>query len=224
MFKRKYELDENVFNEINNESAYWIGYLYGDGNCTTENKIRLVCSQKDKELLIMFRNFIKCIHKPIKEFMSCGKYPSCGFEIRSWKIRKCLDKYQLSLQKEERGLLHIDLMQDNISKDFIRGLFDADGCFYHSGSHKNNLYAEITGYMPIMKSVLAILKHNNICSENKNITKNGKIYRIRLSFGDVIRLGRFMYDGNPKYKLKRKFGIFKNHLDRLNETTQKAKQ
>ena len=63
MFKRKYELDENVFNEVNNESAYWIGYLYGDGNCTSENKIRIACAQKDKDILIMFRSFIKCISK-----------------------------------------------------------------------------------------------------------------------------------------------------------------
>ncbi|MBO7696949.1 MAG: hypothetical protein J6T10_30330 [Methanobrevibacter sp.] len=220
MFKRKYELDENVFNEVNNESAYWIGYLYGDGNCTSENKIRIACAQKDKDILIMFRSFIKCISKPIKEYMSMGKYPACGFEIRSWKMKKCLDKYQLSLKKEKRGLINIDLMQDGVSKDFVRGLFDADGTFYYDGLHKNNLYAEITGYMPVMKSVLALLKHNKICSETKNITKNGKIYRIRLASSDCLKFGHFIYDGDPKFKLKRKFGMFKNHLDRLNETTQ----
>lgn len=222
--KRKYELDETVFNEINGYSAYWIGYLYGDGNCTCENKIRLCCKQEDKEVLIMFRSFIKCITKPIKDFISQGKYPCSSFEVRSWKLHNELKKYDVCKIKSKRGLINIDLLQDSVSKDFLRGLFDADGCFYFDGLHKNNLFAEITGYKPAMKSCLAILKHNKICSDNKNITKNGKIFRIRLAKEDCIRFGRFIYDGNPMFKLKRKFGLFKCYLDRLNETTQQAKQ
>lgn len=224
VIKRKYSLDENVFNELNGDSAYWIGYLYGDGNCTQENKIRLCCRQEDKDILYGFRSFIKCINKPIKDFINNGKYPASSFEVRSWKLRSGLKKYELDKKKEYRGLLHIDLLQDNISKHFIRGLFDADGSFYFDGLHKNNLFAEITGYMPVMKSCLAILKHNKICSNTKNITKNGKVFRIRLAKEDCIRFGKFIYDGDPMFKLKRKFGIFKSYLDRLNETTHLVKQ
>ena len=74
-FKRKYALNEKAFDEVNSSSAYWIGYLYGDGNCTRENRIRLCCSEKDKDILFSFRDFVSCVEKPIKDFMAAGKYP-----------------------------------------------------------------------------------------------------------------------------------------------------
>lgn len=221
-FKRKYALNEEVFDEVNSNSAYWIGYLYGDGNCTCENKVRLCCAIKDKELIIAFRNFISCIEKPIKYFMNNGKYPSCSFEVRSWKFHNALKKYELTKTKEHRGLLHIDLMQDNVAKDFVRGLFDADGCFYYDGLHKNNLFAEITGNMPVMKSLKSILLRHKVISEKKKITKNGSIFRIRLAKADCLRLINFMYGDKPRYFLKRKYGMAKSYLDRLNETTHKC--
>lgn len=225
MYKRKYELDERVFDEVNCNSAYWIGYLYGDGNCTTENKIRLACSEKDSDLLYRFRDFIKCIDKPIKHFMANGKYPSVGFEVRSWGLIKALSKYELNKKKDARGLVNIDLLQDSVSKDFIRGLFDADGSFYYDGLHNNNLFAEITGYKPVLKSVKEILVRHNVISREKNITNNGKIFRIRFAKDSCIKLINFMYGDKPTYYLKRKYGLAQNYLDRLNETTsQEMKQ
>ena len=221
-FKRKYALNEKAFDEVNSSSAYWIGYLYGDGNCTRENRIRLCCSEKDKDILFSFRDFVSCVEKPIKDFMAAGKYPSCSFEVISWKIKKTLSKYGLTKPKKDRGLLHIDLMQDNVAKDFVRGLFDADGSFYYDGLHKNNLFAEITGYLPVMKSLKSILLRHKVISEKKKITSNGKVFRIRLAQADCLRLIDFMYGEKPRYFLKRKYGLAKSYLDRLNETTHKC--
>lgn len=224
MYKRKYELNEEVFDEVNSESAYWIGYLYGDGNCTNENKIRVCCAEKDKELVINFRNFIQCIKKPIKHFLNNGRYPTVSFEIRSWKIKKALAKYELTQRKEQRGAVHIDLLQDEIARDFVRGLFDADGCFYYDGLHKNNLYAEITGNMPVLKSIKSILVRHKIIDEGKKIVSNGSVFRIRLAKSDCLKLIKFMYEGKPRYFLKRKYGLARSYLDRLNEMTLKQSE
>lgn len=218
MNKRKYSLNEQVFDCINHESAYWIGYLYGDGNCTTENKVRLCCAEKDMSLLTNFRNFIGS-NKPIKRFLAKNKYPSCGLEIRSWKIHNVLSHYELTKQKKDRGSISIDLLQDEISKDFVRGLFDADGSFYYDGLHKNHLFAEITGYMPVLKDIKKILVRHKVIKETKKIVANGKIFRIRFAKSDCLKLINFMYDGKPRYLLQRKYGIAKSYLDRLNETT-----
>lgn len=224
MFKRKYELNERVFDEVNSESAYWIGYLYGDGNCSCENKVRLCCKEQDKELLIGFRNFIQCIKKPIKHFLNNGKYPTVSFEVRSWKFIKALAKYELNKLKSQRSGIHIDLLQDGVSKDFVRGLFDADGSFYYDGLHKNNLYAEITGNMPVLKSIKSILVRHNIVDEGKKIVANGSVFRIRLAKSDCLKLINFMYEGKPRYFLKRKYGLARSYLDRLNEMTLKKSE
>lgn len=219
MTKRKYQIKENVFDEINRDSAYWIGYLYGDGNCTTENKIRLCISESDKDLLYKFRNFIGSVDKPVIDFMACGKYPQSRFEIRSWRFHNKLRLYDLTKRKEKRGYIHPDLTQKEVVSDFVRGLFDADGSFYYDGLHKNWLFAEITGYMPVLISLKKVLVSFGVLNENKNITKNGKIYRIRFPKDSALKLISFMYRDKPKYFLKRKYGLAKNYLDRLNETT-----
>lgn len=218
--KRKYPLNEESFRVLSRDCAYWIGYLYGDGNCTHENKIRLCCADKDKSILYSFRDFIHCITKPVKEFLSSNGHPSVRFEIRSWKMLKDLSKYQLNKRKELRGHLHPDLTQQEIFSDFLRGLFDADGTFYYDGLHKNHLFAEITGYKNVLIPLKQALVSAGIIKDKKKIVKNGRIFRIRFPKDACIKLGTFMYKDSPKYYLRRKYGLFKQYLDRLNEETQ----
>lgn len=219
MIKLKYERNSSAFDVLTPESAYWIGFLYGDGSCTQRNRIQLVLSQTDGDALISFRNFIQCIHKPIKHLINKNtNKPYCYFQLSDWHMKKALAKYSLNRRKDQRGLIHISLLQPDVVRDFIRGLFDADGTFYYDGLHKNNLFAEITGYKPAMKSVKAILTHYHVINEQKNLTRNGSVWRIRFPKDACIRLIKFLYEGKPRYYLKRKYGIAKSYLDRLNET------
>ena len=216
--KRKYELNEEIFDKLTKDSAYWLGFMYGDCNCTRENKIRFALSEVDYSQLIRFRNFVGSEDRPIKRFVSNGK-PECGFEFRSWHVHTAISKYELTKRKENRGRLHTDLLQDSISKDFIRGIFDADGSFYYDGLHKNNLFAEITGYMPLLKDIKNILVRFNVISDKKKIVKNGSIFRIRMAKADTIKLIHFLYGDSPRYFLPRKYGMAINYLERLNDTT-----
>lgn len=221
MRKRKYEIKENIFDTITRDSAYWIGFLYGDGNCTNENKVRLVLSAEDYEHLIKFRAFVGNIERPIKQFMNFRDNPACGFEFRSWHIHDTLKKYELTRRKENRGRLHQDLVQDTVIRDFIRGIFDADGCFYYDGLHKNNLFSEITGRTALLKDIKEALVRAGVISDKKKIVKNGCIQRIRLAKDDTIRFIKFLYADKPRYYLSRKYGMALSYLERLNDVTQK---
>lgn len=215
--KRKYELNERVFDVINPESAYWIGFLYGDGNCTCSNKVRIALQWSDREHLFGFRNFIGSIDRPVKEIIT-DRCHNAHIEFRSWRVHNTLQKYELTKRKEERGAIHPDLLQYDIVSDFIRGIFDADGCFYYDGLHKNHLFAEITGRMPLIKAVKSVLVSRGVISEKKKIVKNGSVFRIRFAKADTLKLINFLYGNNPRYKLKRKFGLAKDYLDRLNDS------
>lgn len=218
MSKRIYALNDKVFDTINRNSAYWIGFLYGDGNCTCQNKIRLALSWSDRDHLIKFRDFLQTPDRPIKEVVTEYGH-NASIELRSWKLHNILKKYELTKRKDHRGYVHIDLLQDSIVSDFVRGIFDADGCFYYDGLHKNNLFAEITGRKPLMKSLKQVLVRHNIINDKKKIVKNGSIFRIRLAKQDTLKLVAFLYKDNPRYFLKWKYGIAKCYLDRLNEST-----
>ena len=49
---RKYNLNENFFDELNEKSAYWLGFLYADGGVRMKNgrsgELRLKLKETDK--------------------------------------------------------------------------------------------------------------------------------------------------------------------------------
>ena len=221
MKERKYQLDEKVFDELTDDLAYWLGFLYGYGNCTMENKVRLSVSYADRDILYQFRDFIKSNDRPVKDFISNDK-PCSKIEFRSWRVHNKIIPYGLTTRKSNRGRLNVDLLQYEKGKAFIRGLFDADGSFYYDGKHKNHLFAEITGYMPVLKDVKQLLVAAGVINPNKKIVKNGSVFRIRMAMKDTIKFIEYLYGDNPKYYLRRKYGIAKSYLERLNEKEHKC--
>jgi len=215
--KRKYPLNENVFDELNETSAYWIGFLYGDGYCR-ENRIRFTISQKDEEFLKQFLVFIESI-RPIRrrtQTINKKQYHSVEIDFRSWRIHNQLKKYGIYKRKDARHRLHINLLQPKIRKYFVHGIFDADGEF--TIDKRGYLFAEINGYMPLLKDIKNILVADGIISEKKKIVKNGNtIYRLRLCATDTKKLVNYFYLNIPKFFLKRKYDLAMSHAERLNE-------
>lgn len=217
--KRKYELNQDCFNNLNNETAYWLGFLYGDSNCSQENKMRLQIQWSDRDHLFALRNFMGTIDRPVKQIIT-DTSNNASIEVRSWKIHNVLKKYSITTIKKNRGRLHFSLLQPEIRRHFLRGLFDADGSFYYN-TKTNDLFAEITGYKPILQDVKNILVEDKIINETKNIVKNGSVFRIRLAKNDTIKLIDYLYrtesNGNkPRYFLKRKYALVKQYRERLN--------
>ncbi len=217
MVKRKYPINEQMFDKINNKSAYWLGFLYADGNCTTENRIRLQLSLKDKDVLNKFRNFMQSNTRPIKLKDNNG-YPACHFGFRSWRVHNRVKVYELTQRKEKRHRLHPDLLQKGIRQHFIRGYFDGDGSFYVD--KRGYLFAEITGYKPVIRDIKNCLVSDGIISEKKKIVKNGPtVVRLRLSASEAVLLGKYLYK-DAFYFADRKHTIYKNHVERLNNLTE----
>lgn len=214
MYKLKFPYDDSVFSNLNEKSAYWVGFLLGDGYIN-ENRIVISCSSKDEDILRQFRDFLKSPDRTIRRFITNRGDRASEVRIRSWKLVTDLRKYGMSINKRYRGRFHIDLLQPEIRRHVVRGYFDADGCFFHS--RPGYLLSEITGEMPTMKDLKAILVKDGIINEQKNITKNGKVFRLRLSVRDTIKLGAYLYRGYPNiYCLSRKYALYKSHVERLN--------
>lgn len=213
MCKRIYSINEKRFDNLDLKSAYWIGLLYADGSCTIENKVRLWVAEYDKEILNQFRNWLNTNDRPIHEKIVDGRL-YYGLEFRSWRVHNKIKKYELTTTKQKRHRLNIELLQPEIRRHFIRGIFDGDGCFYVD--KRGYLFAEITGYIQLLKDVKNMLVLDKIIPDTKKIVKNGKtVFRIRLSASDTIKLGEYIYK-DSEYYLRRKYNIFRNHVERLN--------
>ncbi|MBU2634992.1 hypothetical protein KJ841_00760 [Patescibacteria group bacterium] len=119
---RKYNLDESFFKKINNEEkAYWLGFLSGDG-AITENKVRITLSIKDKKHLKKFKKAVKWTGKDYyhKDTDALEVY------FRSFKMITDLVQYYIIPRKT--FTVRFPDIRKSLERHFIRGVFDADGC------------------------------------------------------------------------------------------------
>ncbi len=129
---RKYLLDENVFEIINEESAYWIGFLMADGYIT-RNCVGLGLCVGDVDHLKKFISFLKSNHpyriRPIQDNPKIkNASPQVSIEINSTKIIDDLAKY--GIIKNKSAIAKVIGLENN--RDFWRGVIDGDGSLFYS--------------------------------------------------------------------------------------------
>ena len=210
-------INTNVFRELTPDVAYWVGYFSAGGNCTTENKVRLVTTPENEDLLISFRNFIGEETVQIRNFLYKGKYKQCSIDVRSDKLCESLDLYALRRSKD-LIVPQLRLLKDEFVRDFVRGYFDADGSCFYDGQNKQWLFAEITGYLPMITVLRETLIKYGVIDETKKITRNGKIYRLRFPKESAKKLFKFIYNGKSGYALGRKRKMVEDYFEKVGES------
>lgn len=144
-FNRKFNFDENFFENIDSEiKAYLLGFIYADGciykrcreknGCESVLKINLKID--DIKILQMFKEHLKYEGELsfIKErdFINPSeeKYtrlPQAIFSLSSKKIVSDLESYGLGVRKTYMNL-NLPKIKNCLIWHFIRGYFDGDGC------------------------------------------------------------------------------------------------
>lgn len=115
-------LDDTVFNELTEESLYWMGLIYADGHVHRSGwyGVELCLHTDDIELLWKFGKFLKSNREPKKV-----KTSNCAtFIIGSEVIHKRLVGLGFTPDKSYTGVPHESLKH---SRDFWRGVIDGDG-------------------------------------------------------------------------------------------------
>jgi len=189
-------LNEEFFNAINDEnSAYFLGLLYADGNVYIQKNnipvILLQLQKRDRFILEAFRDLIAPKHKI--------------YLVKSKKITQ-QDQYRLMFNSTKIGeqlkilgcapvkslKLTFPCIAQNLIQHFIRGYFDGDGCLSCS-KRKSGYYAykaSMASTKKFCESVQVILKseldinsgiytrkHNNITSE-LSVGGNHQVYKL----------------------------------------------
>jgi len=140
-FKGKYNLDENIFKEIDSfEKAQFLGLLYSDGSMSKYNKnISLRLREDDIGFLEKWRTGFLKTERPIlfsqrekmisplngKEYLT--PYKMAILDITSHKIYNDLLKLGLMPNKTKENL-KMPILEDHLKIAFILGLFEGDGC------------------------------------------------------------------------------------------------
>ena len=188
------------------QESYWFGFLVGDGTIYEDRyRLKLTLQKKDKKHI---EKFIKFLGYSKKKIYSYPNRPLC--EVRIDNKQLLIDLYNLGLCANKTHKTHRGLIPKKYRRDFIRGLFDADGTIH---LRKNKKFKtpdfHICGTKDLLEGVRDVFIEN-IGEEGCISTSKGQ--PSVLEYGGrwiVDKVGRYLFDGARIY-LERKYRIFQN--------------
>lgn len=210
-YQNRLRCDETVFDSIDNEeSAYWLGFLYADGNISsTGNRLEIHLALKDIEHLEKFKKFLK-LETEIRSGIDSKGYGFCHLSIRNKHLWTTLNNLGCCPQKS----LILNFPKPSIFKGnfqelilhFIRGYVDGDGCLTIYKTKNGTLITQLSlvGTESFLNTVNKIFKNKGYL-RNKSC-KNWENKSYNLQFSPVIsrKIARYLYE-NSKIYLERKY-------------------
>lgn len=204
--------DEDYFERIDSkEKAYFLGYLFADGNNYVKKErslyqVSLSLCECDVEIIEKMKKCLKYQY-PIRYKRSYqNKYGSIS--KRQAKIVICSRKMSedltsLGCKPRKTNSLTFPDIDEIYKRDFIRGYFDGDGCF--SFVNRNCLKFSMCGNVKFLKQVKHELEKHGI---KLNFYKHSKVK----NFGEIstakrdnlLKINDLFYSENCFY-LKRKY-------------------
>ena len=226
-----YPCNENFFDELNEKSLYWLGFLATDGWVVKHNytyEISLKLANKYLDHIELFKNHLESlapIHAKIEKRKSKGsdafkkdEYFSHQITISSEKIFHLLSEFNIVPRKTHIYRFPAQLKNHPDVRHFIRGCLDGDGWWR---THKNNGKDYVTeirvgmcGTPVFIKEMFDIIKEKcNITSGSYYVRKSGKTADFEFcAKKDVNKIVDYLYKNAT---------IF---LDRKKEIAMQAKQ
>lgn len=141
-------LISDYFETIDNpHKAYWLGMLFTDGSVDRNRghyRIRLTLQYKDKELLEKFQHDLG-LQSKLYERKEPGK-ESFSVEFNDEKMFNDLSKYGICPRKTYVTEHIPKNIPNEYIVDFIRGMFDGDGCLTYSDDMVYDVVVNFTSY------------------------------------------------------------------------------
>jgi DNA-binding transcriptional regulator WhiA len=210
--KRKYNVDDNFFECIDNEEkAYILGFIFADGCVHKRNQFSICLNSKDENLLVKINEIMKS-NFPIKREMSRYseqyKYTEKSrFVITSGKLISDLEKYGC-VQKKSDILKFPNINNENINH-FMRGYFDGDGTVFITKN--NEIRMGIISTKEFCESYLKRLPYKGKAKVRKEYRSNKNVYYFSIGGKTQVKdIYNFLYDNATVY-LERKKEIFDIH-------------
>lgn len=199
--------NSNYFEDIDSPAkAYWLGFLYADGNIS-RNVINITLSIKDKKHLEKFQKAISANNTTIHELEvnNYGKiYKTARFWIGDKKMAQdlcdkgCVPNKSLILD------FPYNSVPENLYSHFIRGYMDGDGCIGWNPSYKGKHEAfrlSIIGTKNFLSAIKKIL-----CKENIVLSSKGQNFEFHIGGNkQLIPILNYIYkDSYDEIELTRK--------------------
>lgn len=203
-----YSCNENYFENIDTEEkAYWLGFISADGYISIrKNQISFGISIGIKDIQHLYK-LNKCLNStyPIKEYKVTGGYKVgaeyCRLFITSDKLVKDLI-YNGVIPHKSLKIHFPTTIPDNLTRHFIRGYFDGNGCYKKNKEGRYDIgFCSTFEFLSALKVILGV-EYRPFTKRHKNETNNYDLTIMRM--GDRLRITKYMYDGATVF-LQRKY-------------------
>jgi len=183
---RKYKFNEEFFNNLNEKSSYWLGFLYADGYTRMKDgksgELKIKLKDTDKGHIEKFLNDINC-NKPIKCGVD-GKSKFCQVTIYSNLMVNKL--FELGCVNNKTQKIRLPKLDEPLMSHFIRGYFDGDGSISKVKNRPNSFVVSICSNNSFNDDVIGLLGFGKSYGyENYSVIKINKIMDI-MNFRDYI--------------------------------------
>lgn len=198
---RKYSFNEHFFDELNEKSSYWLGFLYADGYTRMKDgksgELKLKLKDTDKSHIEKFLTDIEC-DKPIKCGID-GKSKFCSVTVYSNLLVNRL--FDLGCVNNKTFKIIFPNIEPNLIKHFVRGYFDGDGCI---SKIKNKWHhVSIAGNKGFITSLKKFLSDNGVYK--LNIYSSGKIKILSITnLTDVFKFKNIIYSDDTVFLERKK--------------------
>lgn len=218
--KRKYDyLLPDYFDIINDENAYWLGFIMADGHIrytktkynTSEKYLQILLARKDEDHLKNFLSDIKS-NVPVvqgKTVLNSKTFLNSYIRIRNRNIVERLIDLGIKPSEKSNNEIIPEEVNNEYIKDFIRGLFDGDGCIspYYSKEQLRCSWC-IVSSLEVCNFIKILFKEK--FDINMTVLKDTGIYKIETSTdSSIFKIMEWLYDNDNCRCLKRKQDIYK---------------
>ncbi len=208
--KNEFLLLENAFNNNNEETDYWGGFLAADGYMRKSNiDIILELKGSDVDHLFKLQKFIGSKHKITNssKFTKNGNFCELRkFSFRSKHIAKILqDRYNIINKK---SLTYSVPEEMKFNHNFWRGMIDGDGSLY---IQRKTLILYMCGTKNVCESFLEFCK--TFGNTTASVRRHGKIYDVSIAKKELVKNVLNKIYKNNIISLDRKYKIYKDYYE-----------
>ena len=223
-YQNRLRCDETVFDSIDNEeSAYWLGFLYADGNISSAgNRLEVRLSIKDLSHLEKFRKFLK-LSTEIRTGV-CNGNGFCHLSVRNKHLWNTLNNLGCYPQKSLiLKFPKLSIFKGNVQElvlHFIRGYVDGDGCLTVYKRKTGVIATELglVGTESFLKAVNKIFKNKGYISNKSCQNWENKAFQLKFSFVPSRKIARYLYE-NANVYLERKYNKYLEFCSLENESS-----
>jgi hypothetical protein len=198
----------SAFDDYNEESCYWAGFLAADGNVDSKGRIRIMLKYDDIRHLEKFKMFLGSTHSIAS---NTTKYNRCSFEVTNREMCEVLD-LNFNIRPNKTLDITFPAIPKKYLRHFIRGYFDGDGSVCESFSNQNSVTATLyttfaCGSYDFINTLYSLLKDTLNINGTLQDFGTGKKWQIKFNTNDSKTLLEYMYEDASVY-LDRKFHLY----------------